>query len=270
MSISNKTSSPSVGRGTTLITGASRGIGRSLAAEFARNKHDLVLVARSRDELERVAEQLRNEFGVQVTVLVHDLSRPESPQALFEEVKVLGIEVEVLVNNAGFGNWGRFATTDLPTDVDLIEVNITALTQLMKLFLQPMVDRRRGRVLNVASTGAFQPGPMLATYYASKAYVLSLSEAVACELNKTGVTLTCLCPGATSTSFMDRANMKSLRLFRFGLMDADTVARIGYRGTMAGRRIVIPGMANRVLAFSVRLAPRRFVTRLVGWLMSRG
>lgn len=254
----------------TLITGASRGIGRALAKEFARNGHDLILVARSRDELDAVAQELRSEFGVEATVLVFDLSLPESPQSVFDTVESQGGEVDILVNNAGFGNWGHFASTELSTDVDLIEVNITALTQLMKLFVRPMIERGRGRVLNVASTGAFQPGPILATYYASKAYVLSLSEAVAFELRKTGVTLTCLCPGATSTSFMDRANMKGLRLFRFGMMDADTVARVGYRGTMAGREIVIPGLANRILAFSVRLAPRRVVTQLVGWLMGRG
>ena len=262
-------SNASGGKPAVLITGASRGIGAALADEFARHGHDLILVARSREELDALAACLAKRDGIRTTVMVADLTLEYASQELFDAVQGEGLEVDVLVNNAGFGNWGDFAETDLQTDVELLEVNMTALTKLTKLFLRPMVERNRGRIVNVASTGAFQPGPHMATYYASKAYVLSFSEAIAEELRGTGITVTCLCPGATRTAFMEQAGMGRLRLFRFGMMTSDAVARVGYRGAMRGKKIVIPGMSNRLGAFAVPFAPRGFVTRLVGWLMDR-
>lgn len=255
--------------GVALITGASRGIGRALAEEFAAHGHDLVLTARNRAELDELAGALRGR-GRRVWVMPADLTRPEAAGELYDAVRREGIEVDTLVNNAGFGNYGRFDQVELQAELELLEVNVVALTRLMKLFGSDMVARRRGRIVNVASTGAFQPGPLLATYYASKAYVLSLSEAVACELRGSGVTVTALCPGATKTDFMQRAGMHGLRLFRFGMADVRTVARAGYRGAMAGRTIVVPGFMDKVLIQSLRVSPRNLVTRIVSWLMSRG
>ncbi|MBX7165067.1 MAG: SDR family oxidoreductase [Pirellulales bacterium] len=254
--------------GAVLITGASRGIGRALAEEFAAQGHDLVLTARNRQELDELAQSLRAR-GRQAWVMPADLTRPQAPRQLYDQVAAAGIVVEVLVNNAGFGNYGRFDQIDWPREAELLQVNITALTELTKLYARDMVARRRGRIMNVASTGAFQPGPLLTTYYASKAYVLSFSEALACELRGTGVTVTCLCPGATRTHFMQQAGMDNLRLFRLGLMDARDVARCGYRGTLAGRTVVVPGLMNKLGVFAVRFTPRNVVTRIVYWLMSR-
>lgn len=256
-------------RGAALITGASGGIGEELAKLFAADGYDLVLVARSRDGLERVANALSAAHGVRCTVLPADLADPAAPEALHRAVRDAGIEVEALVNNAGFGLHGAFApvagktVTDGARELEMIQVNVAALTHLTKLFVPGMVARKRGSVLNVASTAAFQPGPFMAVYYATKAYVLSFSEALAMELGGSGVTVTCLCPGPTRTQFQKQADMESTRLFHSPLvMDAPAVARIGYRAMRRGKRVVVAGAMNRLLAGGARLVPRGVAARI--------
>ncbi|MBL9123552.1 MAG: SDR family oxidoreductase [Planctomycetaceae bacterium] len=242
-----------------LLTGASRGIGAELARVFAERGHDLVIVARNRADLERLAAELHVQHGTNVTVLVDDLTDRAAPSRIFADLEARGIVIDVLVNNAGFGTWGPFATTDLPEELDLIQVNIAALTHLTKLFLRPMLARGRGKILNVASTASFQPGPIMAVYCASKAYVLSFTEAVAMEVEGSGVTLTALCPGGTESSFQERADMHEARILKGKLMTAREVALQGYHATMRGKTIKIPGLMNKVMAQSVRIAPRRTV-----------
>lgn len=256
---------------TALITGASSGIGLDLTRFFAADGYDLILVARNEAKLRETAAELEREFGIGVTVMPGDLSRPETPSLLFAKLEDQGRSVDVLVNNAGYGVAGHFAhETVLRTELEMIQVNITALTHLTKLFLPAMVERRRGRILNVASTAAFQPGPLMAVYYATKAYVLSFSEAIAEELKGTGVTVTALCPGPTATGFAAAAEATNRRLFKLKTpMASAGVARAGYVGLMRGERIVIPGLANKLLAQSVRFAPRRLATMITRALQEK-
>lgn len=248
---------------TALVTGASGGIGEELARLFAADGHDLVLVARSRDKLARLAEELQGKHGIAARVLAADLARAESPQEIFDELWGADVTVDALVNNAGFGSYGLFAETDLKSELDMLLVNVVALTHLTKLFLPAMIARRRGYVMNVASTAAFQPGPLMAVYYASKAYVLSFSEALTNECGGTGVRVSALCPGPTETGFVAAAGMGDSKLFDRAVMDARTVAEAGYRGLLAGKAIVIPGLRNNLLARSIGLFPRGLVTKVV-------
>ncbi len=249
-------------RRTAVITGAWSGIGRELGFLFARDGYDLVLVARSGAKLAELAEQLKRQHGTSVWVLAKDLSNPAAPDEIYSELAARSVTVDVLVNNAGFGTRGPFWETSLAAELEMMHVNMVALTHLTKLFLKGMLDRRSGKILNVASTAGFQPGPLMAVYYATKAYVLSFTEALSNELKGFGVSVTALCPGPTETGFSQRAGMGDSRLFRGGTMDARTVAQIGYRALMQGKPVVIPGLRNRLLAFSVRLAPRAAVTRI--------
>jgi hypothetical protein len=248
---------------TALVTGASGGIGEELARLFAADGHGLVLVARSRDKLARLAEELHEKHGVGARVLAADLARAGAPQEIFDELRGAGVAVDALVNNAGFGSYGLFAETDLRSELDLLQVNVVALTHLTKLFLPGMLARGRGYVMNVASTAAFQPGPLMAVYYASKAYVLSFSEALANECGGTGVRVSALCPGPTETGFVAAAGMGDSKLFDRAVMDARTVAVEGYRGLLAGKAVVIPGARNNLVARTVGLFPRNLVTRVV-------
>ncbi|HEY7112756.1 MAG TPA: SDR family oxidoreductase [Thermoanaerobaculia bacterium] len=250
-------------RPVAVVTGASSGLGLELATIAARDGHDLVLVARRRDRLENIGKGLREEFGAGVTVIARDLSETEAPRVVAQEVEARGLPVDLLVNNAGFGVHGPFAETPFDRELGMIRVNIVALTELTKRLLPGMLARGRGRILNLASTAAFQPGPLMAVYYASKAYVLSFSEALASEVAGSGVTVTALCPGPTRTEFGKAAGMLETRLFRSPLVkDARWVAEAGYRGMKRGRRVVIPGIGNRILAEAVRFAPRRLVTAI--------
>jgi short-subunit dehydrogenase len=259
------TSSPK----TALITGASGGIGYELAKLFGRDGYNLVLVARSAETLNQLAAELQTQHGVRVTVAPVDLGEPSAPRFLFDQLRREGINVDILVNNAGFGVFGEFVQMPEKEILDQIQLNITALTRLTKLFLAPMLERRGGRIMNVASTAAFQPGPLMAVYYATKAYVLSFSEALANELRGSGVTVSCFCPGATNTGFAKRAGIEGSRLFKIGAMNVETVARDGYRGLMAGRTMVISGMRNWLVAESVRFAPRRVVTAISRWVTEK-
>ena len=248
-------------RPVALITGASVGIGYELAKVFASNGHDLALVARDEGRLRDVAAECQS-VGANSRVIAADLAVAGAAQAIYDRLASDGTAIEVLVNNAGFGTHGEFSAIDVDADLRLLQVNIVALTHLTKLFLRDMVKRRSGKVMNVASTAAFQPGPLMATYYASKAYVLSFSEAIAVECRPYGVTVTTLCPGPTRTEFQKRAGIESSRLFRGNVMDARTVAQAGYHGLMRGSRIVIPGAANRLMTSLVPFAPRRLVTQI--------
>ena len=249
---------------TALVTGASSGIGYELSKLFARDGYALVLVARGQDRLEAVAAELRQSYGATVTALVSDLSQPAAPGELLAQIQDRSIAVDVLVNNAGFATYGPFVETDAQEELDLLQTNMVALTHLTRLFLPAMLSRRRGRVLNVASTAAFMPGPLMAIYYASKAYVLSFSEALADEVRGSGVTVTVLCPGATDTGFQKRANLEQSRLFSrpSTVMDAATVAQIGYQGMLRGKPLVVPGLSNSALPVIMRLVPRALAPRL--------
>src|SRR5580692_817201 len=254
---------------TVLITGASGGIGYEFAKLFARDHHHLVLVARGADKLAQIATELQA-HGVTVKTIALDLAAPPAPRFLFDQLQREAVIVDILINNAGFGTFGEFA--QIPEDEILgqIDLNIRALTELTRLFLPAMVKRRSGRIMNVASTAAFQPGPLMAVYYATKAYVLSFSEAIANELRHSGVTVTCFCPGATHTGFAKRAGTEKSRLFKqLGAMDADKVALDGYRALMEGRTVAISGVHNWVVAQSNRFAPRKMVTAVSRWVAEK-
>ena len=245
---------------TALVTGASGGIGYELAKLFAKDRHNLVLVARSGPRLSQFAGELERQFGISARAIPLDLTATPAPQFLFDQLQREGIAIEFLVNNAGYGVHGEFAHVPLEEALGQIHLNITALTTLTRLFLTPMLERGRGRILNVASTAGFQPGPLMAVYYATKAYVISFSEALANELRETGVTVTCLCPGPTQTGFQERAAMEESRLTKLGMMSGKAVAQDGYRGMQAGKSLVISGLRNWLVAESVRFAPRKLVT----------
>ncbi len=230
---------------------------------LARDRHDLVFVARSRERLEDIGKGLREEFGVTVTVIARDLADPDSARAVVQEVESRGFSIDVLVNSAGLGIYGFFAETPLARELAMIQVNLVAVTELTKRLLPGMLQRRRGRILNLASTAAFQPGPLMAVYYATKAYVLSFSEALANETAGTGVTVTALCPGPTLTEFQKQAGLEETRLFRSPLvLDARSVALAGYRGMLRGKRVVVPGFGNKLLVAAERVTPRRLVTAI--------
>jgi uncharacterized protein len=253
-------------RPLALVTGASSGIGRELARELAGDGHDMVLSARSAPPMQALAAELET-LGATVTVITADLSRPGAAGELAGAVEAGGRNIDVLINNAGLGGIGRIDRLDPVRIGEMLNVNIVALTELTRLFLPGMVARGRGRIMLVASTAGFLPGPGMAVYFASKAYVLSLGEAIAQELRGSGVTVTTLCPGATATNFFAVAG-SSHGVVR-AMMSAAEVARIGYRGFKAGRRVVIAGLHNNVLAMGSRYAPHAVSLPVVAALMPR-
>jgi uncharacterized protein len=249
-------------RKTALVTGASGGIGLELAKVFAREGWDLWLIARDRQRSEEAVRQVQA-LGAKVRLTLKDLAHPSSARELYDESRKEGVPVEALVNNAGAGDFGAFADVELSRHERIVNLNVLSLTQLSHLFMEPMLAKKRGRILNVASTAAFQPGPLLSVYYASKAYVLHLSEALSYELRGTGVTVTALCPGATATGFQESARMSSSKLFSRAVMEASRVAEAGYQGMMRGQAIVVPGLRNKFLSKSYRFFPRAVVTAVV-------
>ena len=248
---------------TVLITGASSGIGYELAKLFAKDGHDLVLVARREEKLQEIAQELSSN-GIKIQVIKKDLVELKAGEELLATLKSKKSQIDILINNAGFGLHGKFLETDLEAEKKMIELNITALTVLSKLFAKEMVVRGNGKIVNIASTASFQPGPFMAVYYATKAYVLSFTEALAEELRGTGVTCIAICPGATRTEFQDRAGIGSIPLFdRPTVMTAAEVARIGYEGIWKDKVVVITGFRNKLGAFLVRLTPRWLVRKVV-------
>jgi len=252
-----------------LVTGASSGIGAELARIHAEHGGNLVVVARRRDRLEALKRELEAAHRVMVHVLVKDLTQAEGPQEIYDEVRSLGVPVDYLVNNAGFGYRGFFHQQDWATNEAMIKVNILALAALTRLFVPDMVGRRGGRILNVASMAGFLPGPLNSIYYATKAFVLSFSEALANELRHTGVTVTALCPGPTESEFTRTAQMSDVNLTRT-LASARQVADAGYEAMLRGKTMVVPGVLNKVTIHGLlRLAPRRLSTRISRILMER-
>jgi hypothetical protein len=244
-----------------LITGGSMGIGQELAKVFAANKFNLILVARNESRLKQTADELRARHGIETKILVKDLSLPSAPQEIFDAFR--DTPISVLVNNAGFGWRGVFAECDLQREaLDMMHVNMDSLVALTRLFVPSMLARKNGRIMNVASTAAFQPGPFANIYFATKAFVLSFSQALAEELKGTGVTVTALCPGSTRTEFFERAKMQNFRRDSI-MMDAGVVAEAGYRGLMRGKRVVIPGALNKLTAALTNFVPTRMTTKIV-------
>jgi len=241
-----------------LITGASAGIGREFSHIFAEHGHNLVLLARNGDRLTALAAELSNQYHVKTVVIAKDLGVPGSAQEVFAELQRRNIPISILINNAGFGTRGAFAKGDLKSFREMIEVNVTSLVELTHLFVQPMIKAGRGRILNVSSTAAFQPGPMMAIYYATKSFVSSFSYALGEELSGTGVTVTTLCPGPTKTEFSKRADLPdSKRSQGFWTMEARPVAEAGYRALMTGKKVKIPGLINWVGCRLTRVAPKK-------------
>lgn len=250
-------------RQTVLITGASRGIGYELAKIFAGSGHYLILVGKDERRLGAVSVELSQEFHIPVQAIAVDLSLIGAAEHILEEIRGYSLKVDILINNAGFGAFGPFENNIAVQESAMMRVNMGALTELTKLILKDMRSKGGGRILNVASTAAFQPGPLMAVYYASKAYVLSFSEALADELRGSGVTVSVLCPGPTRTDFQRSAEMKPSKLFDWLTLEASTVAAAGYRGLMKNKTVIIPGFTNKLLAFCVRLMPRRWAAGIV-------
>jgi uncharacterized protein len=249
---------------TALITGASSGIGYEFAKIFAANNINLVLVARSTNTLEQLANELRNSNKITVTVIGTDLSNYNTANQIFNQLQAQKITITHLINNAGFGDFGFFADSSWPKQEQMLNLNITTLTYLTHLFLPSMVANKFGKVVNVASTAAFQPGPLMSVYFATKAYVLHFSEAISNELQGTGVTVTALCPGATQSDFQNKANMQESKLVKNKkLPTSKQVAEYGYKSMQKGAVVAIHGVANYWLANSVRFSPRALVVKLV-------
>jgi len=254
---------------TTLITGASSGIGLELCRLFARDGYNLVLVARSTQKLESVASELRQAHGVEVTVLTADLSRAGAAKEVFDAVLARGIDIHILVNNAGFGIHRPLAETDADEMIQMLQVNMVTLTELTRLFLPGMLERKSGRILNVGSTGSFGPSPYMAAYVASKGYVLSFSEGLAEELRGSGVTVTALCPGVTPTGFQERAQVGNMPLVHYGVVSAEKVAAEGYKALVRGKRWVVPGLANQLLVLSMSLTPHSILLPMARRMMTK-
>ena len=254
---------------TALITGASAGIGVDLADCFARGGYNLIITARSGPALDDVAQRLRETHGVKVEVISGDLGAINAGRKLATEIARRGLTVDVLVNNAGFGHTGAFASEPLDPQLGMVDLNVRALVELTHIYLKGMIARKRGGVLNVASTAAFQPGPLMAIYYASKAFVLSFTEALWEEARGTGVHVTCLCPGPTESQFHGRAGTDKTRLSKAAKpMTSMAVAKLGYNALQSNKRVIVAGAQNKLLVAATRMTPRAALLRLVRTLQS--
>jgi uncharacterized protein len=248
---------------TALVTGASGGIGKAIAEQFAKDGVNVVIVARNMAQLQQIAADWRKRHGVEVMPLAADLSVSGAAATVADQIIAAGIDIDYLVNNAGYGLYGLFAESSLEAELAMMRINMESLTVLTKRFL-PQIQARKGKIMNVASTAAFQPGPYMAVYYATKSYVLSFTEAIASELASKGVTVTALCPGPTRSGFQDKAAMHDSALVKGKkLPDAQSVGVAGYRAMMHGKRVFIPGLMNWLMAQSVRFTPRNLATEIV-------
>ncbi len=247
--------------GYALITGATSGIGLELALNFARDQINLVLVARTEEKLLEIREKMEKVYNVKVVTITKDLTEENAPLEIFNELKERKIRVDFLINNAGFGSFGRLKDTDLETEKDLVKLNVLSLLQMNKLFVKGMAERRFGYVMNVASLAAFMPGPVMANYYASKAYVLSLSEAMHEELRKEGVKVSALCPGPVKTGFQERAKMQKTDSAKAFLIEAKKVADIGYIGLWRGKAVVVPGTFEKIVPVLTKIFPRSLIRK---------
>ena len=252
---------------TALITGASGGIGLEISKLLAADKCNLVLVARNVQKLDELSNELKDKYSINVITIPKDLSIPSAPKEIFDFISQKEITIDFLINNAGYGGVGAFHESDLDTELNMMQVNMNALMVLTKLFLPGMVQRKFGKIMNVASTAAFLPGPFMTIYYATKAFVLSFSEALSAELKRTGVTVTALCPGPTETGFQERSSVGKTKLLKFQKMhNAEYIAKKGYRAMMNGKRIEIPGVSNKLLLPLIRFSPRSSVLSVIRWL----
>ena len=252
---------------TVLITGASGGIGYELAVLFAKNGHDLILIARNASALLTLADELRDRYQVQVAAFARDLTHLDEVRSVYHAIKEEGVFIDFLINNAGLGDQGEFASSDWNKQHYMMELNMISLAYLTHLLVQDMKREKRGRIMNVASTAAFQPGPFMAVYYATKAFVLSFSEALYAELKPYQISVTTLCPGATETNFANAANAGESLLFKNRkLPTAASVAEYGFMAMMQGRRLAIPGMVNKLMVFGVRFTPRWLILKIAGSL----
>jgi len=250
--------------GYALITGASSGIGYHLALEFAADGIPVILVARSAEKLSALAHELERDYGIDAKAWPADLALPGAPQLVYDQVQSWQVQVDYLVNNAGFGLFGRFDQTSWERELQMINLNVTALTHLTKLFGLPMVDRGRGHILNLASTASFFPGPLMAVYYATKNYVLAFSEAIAQEWKESGVNVTALCPGPTESGFQAAADLEASNLVaNKSLPTAEEVARFGYQQMKNGKVVAVHGFNNTLQTLAPRFLPRGMVRQMV-------
>lgn len=254
---------------TVLITGTTSGIGYELSNVFASQGVNQVLVSRNEQKLKAQAEALQSEYGISVHTVMKDLSEPGAPAEIYAEIRRMGIHVDILVNNAGFNESGPFSETSLEMELAMLQVHVASLTHMTKLFLPGMLKKKFGKILNLGSTGSFTPCPLDAVYCASKAYVLSFSNAIRAELSGTGVTVSTLCPGATNTEFARKANMESTLLFKKSVMEPKQVAEIAYRGLVKNKKTIIPGFSNRALVSSIPFTPDRILERISVSLLKR-
>lgn len=254
-----------------LITGATRGLGYEFSKLFASNGTDLFLTARNSERLDSICRDLSERYSVNVDYIAVDLSQPMAANKIIEELNKKKLEINILVNNAGFNVYGEFNKTSLSDELEMIQLNLVSLTILTKLLLPNMIKKGSGKILNIGSTGSFVPGPLNAVYCATKAFVLSFSEAIAEELSGTGVTCTVLCPGATKTEFANRAGMENVKLFKIpgAVMNANVVAKIGYNALFKGKRQITPGFSNKLLVLSTYFTPRTIMAKLTKTLMSQ-
>jgi short-subunit dehydrogenase len=256
-------------RKIALITGASSGIGLSLAKIFSREGYSLVLVSRDKKKLQEVKTEIENETMQKVHVIAKDLSLPSSVQEVFDEIQQLGINITALVNNAGWGDYGTFAESDRTKQLNMIDLNVRSLTELTYLFLPMLHSQKAGYILNISSVLGFVPGPFMSVYAASKAYVLSFSEALTEELRESNISVTVLCPGKTSTNFLKRTMDGSNEPFENTGMTADQVAQIGYTALMQGQSVIVPGFKNKIFTSLPRFLPRPLVRRIVRYMITR-
>lgn len=247
---------------TVLITGGSSGIGYELAKIFGENNYQLLLIAKNKDKLEHASEKLKSR-GCLVRTIIKDLSDPNSPTQIYKQLEEVGASIDILVNNAGFATYGPFSENDTEKELEELQLNIITLTHLTKLILPDMLKRKEGKILNLASTAAFAPGPLMTVYYASKAYVLSFSEALNEELAGSGVNVTALCPGPTDTGFEASGGLQNSKLFKGKNLQASFVAQAGFNGLMKNKSIVIPGFKDKLIVQTLRLAPRNLVVKAI-------